>query len=566
MKGKWILGVLLTLALVGGGIWWGIRALTRAEAKPTRYETVDWGDVEIKVTETGAIEPLKKVEVKSKIAGRIQRLYVQEGYRVRAGQLLAEIDPTEIDSQVEQIRAQLDGAKARYEQAKRSVFYQMDQTEAGIRQYREALRAAEARLKVAEEENRAQPNLTASEVAQAEANLRAARDNLTLLKNSTHPQAVVQAQSSYEDARASAENARRNLERQQRLLAKGFVSEQVVDAARTDLAAANARLEQAKKRLDLIAEQNRLEIANAESRVAEAKAALDRAEASKSILAVKQQEVLSAQAAVKQASAQLKAALSGTLQDKMRQDDVDAAKAAVAQLENQLREFEVRQRDTRLIATMGGVVTRRYVEQGELVTSGVSTFSSGTPVLQIADLSRMLVKMTVNEVDVHKIRPGLPVEIRIDAARGEVLRGHVHKVAPAALGGAPPGGEGLPPAASSGGGGGVIRFAVEVMVDRPDPRLKPGMSAKCTIIIARKKNVLRLPPHCVEERDGKPTVQVILPTSDPQRPPSSVLRPVQVGLRGDTHVEIVSGLKPGERVKPGEFTGPKRQEIGIEFD
>src|SRR6185369_478524 len=114
---------------------------------------------------------------------------------------------------------------------------------------------------------------------------------------------------------------------------------------------------------------------------------------------------------------------------------------------------------------MAGVVTKHYVEQGELVTSGGNTFSSGTPVLQIADLSRMLVRMTVNEVDVHRVQAGLPVEITIDGAR---------RVAPAALGSSnasgAPGGEAQ--ASSSPGGGGVVRFAVEVMVEHPDPRLK----------------------------------------------------------------------------------------------
>lgn len=565
MKHRWAFGCLLLSVLVVSGVWWSIRLLTRAEAKPARYELVDRGLVEIKVTETGTIEPLKKVEVKSKVAGRIAKLHVQEGDRVQIGQLLAEVDPTEINSQVEQIRAQLDGAKARYEQAKRGVTYQEEQTQAAIRQYEQALRSAEARLKVVQEEDRAQPGLTASEIAQAEANVRAAEESLQLLQEATHPQAVVQAQSSYEDARASAENAQRNLERQQRLLMRGFVSEQVVDAAKAELAAANARRDQAKKRLDLIAEQNRLEIASAESRVAEARAALNRARANRAIVTIKSQEVQAARAAVEQARAQLKAAQSGTQQDRMRRDDVRSAWASVVQLENQLREFEVRQQDTRLLASMSGVITRRYIEEGELITSGVSTFSSGTPVLQIADLSRMLVKMSVNEVDVHKIRPGLPVEIRIDGARGVIFQGRVHTVAPAALGSGATGMSAQP--GQGGQGGSVIRFAVEVLIDRPDPRLKPGMSAKCTIIIDRKSNVLRVPNGCVEGSGANAKVQVVTQTvKNGQKTDVFTPRSVTVGLQGDSHVEIVSGLKPGERVKPGEFTGPRRKSIDLDIN
>lgn len=565
MKHRWAFGCLLLSILIVSGVWWSIRLLTRAEAKPARYELVDRGLVEIKVTETGTIEPLKKVEVKSKVAGRIAKLHVQEGDRVQIGQLLAEVDPTEINSQVEQIRAQLDGAKARYEQAKRGVTYQEEQTQAAIRQYEQALRSAEARLKVVQEEDRAQPGLTASEIAQAEANVRAAEESLQLLQEATHPQAVVQAQSSYEDAKASAENAQRNLERQQRLLMRGFVSEQVVDTAKAELAAANARRDQAKKRLDLIAEQNRLEIASAESRVAEARAALNRARANRAIVTIKSQEVQAARAAVEQARAQLKAAQSGTQQDRMRRDDVRSAWASVVQLENQLREFEVRQQDTRLLASMSGVITRRYIEEGELITSGVSTFSSGTPVLQIADLSRMLVKMSVNEVDVHKIRPGLPVEISIDGARGVIFQGRVHTVAPAALGSGATGMSGQP--GQGGQGGSVIRFAVEVLIDRPDPRLKPGMSAKCTIIIDRKSNVLRVPNGCVEGSGANAKVQVVTQTvKNGQKTDVFTPRSVTVGLQGDSHVEIVSGLKPGERVKPGEFTGPRRKSIDLDIN
>lgn len=559
MKRKLLLGCLIPLIVVISLGWWGVRWYLRADATPPRFETVMRGDVEIKVTETGIIEALKKVEVKSKVAGRVAKLHVKEGDRVQAGQLLAEIDPTEINSQVEQMRAQLNGARARLEQAKRGVLYQSDQTSAAIRQAEEGLRSAEARLKVAQESYRTAIQTSESEVAQAEASLQSAKDSLTLMRDATHPQAMVQVQSGYEEAKASEENSRRNVERQKRLKERGFVSQQVVDAAETELAAARARLEQAKKRLDLIEAQNRLELAGAENRVKEAQAAYNRAIANRSQVAIRKQEVESAQAAVEQARSQLRAAHAGKMQDSMRGDDVVAAQAAVVQIENQLREIEVRQRDTTLVAPMSGVVTKRYIEEGELVTSGISTFSSGTPVLQIADLSRMRVKMTANEVDVHKIKKDLPVEIHIDGVRGVVFKGHVSQVAPAAMGG-----EGGGQPAPSGG---VIRFAVEVEIDSADPRLRPGMSARCTIVIARRKNVIRLPNNCVEMKDGKTVVQIMTQTQKEGKTVTSYTpREVKVGLRGDSHVEILEGLKENEKVKPGVFTGPKRQQLDINMN
>src|SRR5688500_15083488 len=208
------LGCLLPLIVLVGGIWYGIRALRASAPEVSHYPSVTRGDVEIKVVETGQIEALKKVEIKSKVAGRVARLLVDEGTPVRQGQLLAEIDPTEINSQVAQIEAQLDGARARLLQAERGVDLQVEQTRESIRQAQEAYKTAEARYRVAQMQSKAQPQLTSSAIKQADAALNTARENLDLLKNSTHPQAVVQAQSSFEDAKAAEENSRRNLQRQ----------------------------------------------------------------------------------------------------------------------------------------------------------------------------------------------------------------------------------------------------------------------------------------------------------------------------------------------------------------
>ncbi|MBM3496752.1 MAG: biotin/lipoyl-binding protein, partial [Armatimonadetes bacterium] len=413
MKRKLLLGCLLPILVAGGLSWWGVRRLLAKTPPPVRFARVDRGDVDIKVVETGAIEPLKKVEIKSKVAGRLARLYVKEGDRVRAGQVLAEIDPTEINSQVEQIRAQIAGARARLAQARKGVSYQREQTQSLIEQARQAVRSAEARLRSARKERETQPAIVNSDVGQAQAALEGAQKSLDLLRTSTHPQALVQAQTSLTEAQSGADIAERNLARQRSLLQRGFASQLTVDAATTDVAAATARLAQARKRRELLDEQHRMEIAEAQARVDTSKAALARARTGTSLLSVQDESVSSAEAALSQARAQLKGALSGVEQDKMREDDVAQAQSSVTQIENQLQEFEVRQGDTRLVATMGGVVTKRYVEQGELITSGVSTFSSGTPVLQVADLSRMLVKASVNEVDVHKVRRNMPVEITI---------------------------------------------------------------------------------------------------------------------------------------------------------
>jgi RND family efflux transporter MFP subunit len=326
-----------------------------------------------------------------------------------------------------------------------------------------------------------------------------------------------------------------------------------------------ARLLQAKKRLDLIENQNRLEVAAAEGQVRQSEAALETARANSSQVPISAEELSVARAAVSQALSQHAAAVAGQRQDKMREDDVTQAEASVVQLRNQLNEVRVRQQDTTLVATMAGVVTKRYIEEGELITSGVSSFSSGTPVLQVADLSRMRVKISINEVDVHRVRVGAPVEITIDAAKGVMFKGRVSRLAPAAAGAANPTGDAAQQQGQ--GGGAVVKFAVEVTVDNPDARLKPGMSARCAIIIGRRKSALRVPKDAIPAKGDSVTIQVVTQgMKGGKKADVFTDRPVKVGLRGDTFAEILEGLKEGERVKPSPYTGPKRKEMGLEFD
>jgi len=248
----------------------------------------------------------------------------------------------------------------------------------------------------------------------------------------------------------------------------------------------------------------------------------------------------------------LKLAEANRVQLPVREKEVLQAQAAVEQLQSALKEARTRLADTTIRAPMSGVVTQRYIESGELVTSGVATFSSGMPLVQIADLSRMRIKLQVNEVDIGKVQVGQKVEIRLDALRDEVFEGRVRKVAPASSvtqQGAP--------------GGAVIKFPVEVEIEKPDPRMKPGMSAKCRIIVERRQNVLRLPKEALQFVDAS-TARVSVvhrEVVNGKTVDKNETRTVKTGLRGDAFVEILSGLKEGEKVRPQPFTGPKRQQF-----
>jgi len=108
-------GSLLLLTVVVGGLV----AFTRGGTKidPSKLAKVEKGDLAKSVVATGKIEPITKVEIKSKASGIVKKLYLDAGEKVKTGQLLAELDKEEIQARVSQAEAALQAAKANVERA-----------------------------------------------------------------------------------------------------------------------------------------------------------------------------------------------------------------------------------------------------------------------------------------------------------------------------------------------------------------------------------------------------------------------------------------------------------------
>ena len=104
-----VIAAVVLLVIVGGVI-----AATSGGTKidPSKLAKVEKGDLAKSVVATGKIEPITKVEVKSKASGIVKKLYVEYGDRVKRGQVLAELDREEIQARVDQARAQLEASSA----------------------------------------------------------------------------------------------------------------------------------------------------------------------------------------------------------------------------------------------------------------------------------------------------------------------------------------------------------------------------------------------------------------------------------------------------------------------
>ena len=565
--------LLAAVLLVAGLSGYGWTRLHGAKAAPqSKVVSVSRRELVVKVTETGIIQPVVKVDVKSKVGGKILKLAVREGDEVKAGDLIAILDRDELQARYDQAMAQLRAAQARAAGADVGVELQKRETATSVRQAEASLAAARARWEAAKKSLDLQRSIASTSLEQAKASLAAAEARLAELRAGARPQEIEQAEESLRQAQYSEAEAKRQYDRKLKLLEKGFISASEVDAARTQWEIAQSRTQAAQKQLDLVKAGTREEeIRAAEAQVALQKAAVRAAEAEQTQIAIRAEEERQARAAVRQAEASLASAKAAALQEDIRYSDLSQARAAVDQLRSTIKELQSQLSYTIVRSPASGTVIRRYIEEGELITSGVSSFTSGMTICSVADLHEMLVIPEINEVDVAKVRVGQPVEVRVDAVPGRVFHGVVSSIAPAST-------TALDPSASIGQGT-VVKFRVKVRLPNPDRALRPGMSANVSIITARKPNCLCLPIDAVGEKRGRKVVDVLVSEKrDNSRSPwplGFVFRNrskeprqkfreqvVRTGLETETYIEVF-GLRPGTKVRADKRSVIERKTIEI---
>jgi HlyD family secretion protein len=175
-----------------------------------------------------------------------------------------------------------------------------------------------------------------------------------------------------------------------------------------------------------------------------------------------------------------------------------------------------------------GTVLTRAVNPGEPVVP-LTSYQPGTELAAIADMSDLIFKGTVDEIDVGKLRLGLPARIKVGAMPTDVVTGKVARIAPQAQ-----------------QKEGATLFDVEIELDFTKIMLRAGYSANADLIIREKKDVLTLPERVVIFEDGGKKTFVELPAAKPKEPPKKT--EIKLGISDGLSAEIVAGLSQGAKV------------------
>lgn len=327
---------------------------------------------------TGALSALQDVMVGVKTSGKMASVFFREGDVVKAGQVVAQQDTTDLRSQLEQQRANLLTQQTKLAQSK------------------VVLESAQQTLKLTDEQ-------TLSAVRLAQAGLDSAKEQAKIVQQGARPQERQQAQENVAAAKADRDQARADLKRYQDLYRQQAVSAQQLDQAQSVADAAQARYNSAVQALSLIQEGSRRE------------------------------DIQRAQAAVEQANQQLITAQSNRTQVNLRRADVETARvgilsaqASVRQAEASVRIAEQALRDSTIVSPISGVVAERKVEPGMQIGT------AKPDVMRIVSLDDIYFDAQLSETQYAEVRPNQSVTITVDALPGRTFQGAVSKIFPIA--------------------------------------------------------------------------------------------------------------------------------------
>jgi len=377
------------------------------------YESTDDAFIDAYITQIG-----------SKVSSHVKQIHIKDNQHVNAGDLLVELDPSDFEARLAEARAALQATEARHRAAQATVEQTRITARGNVAEASSGVTAARAELDVA----RAQVRAAGDRERQAQAATNAAQAQLVATE-------------------AEARRAEADVWRYQRLYEQGMISRQQLDQATAATQTANARLAAARAQV----EAARAAAATAEAEVLGATTQAQRAEAQ-----------------VGQARGRLTGTEAWHQQVNVGQEQATSASESVEQARANVRMAELQLSYTKIYAPVSGRVTRRSVQIGDQVGASQE--------LMAIVPDDLYVTANFKETQLKLMRPGQPVEIRIDAFPEKVFRGHVDSIqrgsgAAFSL---------LPPENATGNYVKIVqRVPVKIVFDEaldPNYALGPGMS------------------------------------------------------------------------------------------
>ena len=201
--------------------------------------------------------------------------------------------------------------------------------------------------------------------------------------------------------------------------------------------------------------------------------------------------------------------------------NVAQARAAVERAEEELANATIR-------APIRGTVLSRDLEVGSPVSSILNLGANATLIMTLGDIDRVFVRGKVDEADIGRVRLGQPARITTETFRDKVFEGRVTQISPIGV-----------------EKDNVTTFQVEVSIENPGKELKANMSANAEIVLEQFPDSLLMPEAAVVYDAQK---QSYVDVADPGSKTGRRRVPVKVGVGNGTRIQVLSGVKAGDKV------------------
>jgi HlyD family secretion protein len=270
-----------------------------------------------------------------------------------------------------------------------------------------------------------------------------------------------------------------------------------------------------------------------------------------------------------------------------REQEIETREQQVRQEQASLSTMQYNLSQIVIDAPMSGIITRRNIEEGENVVVGTMN-NAGTVLLTIADMSIIEAEVEIDETEVPTVKLGQPARITIDAIPDNTFHGRVTEI-------------GNSPVQTSGQNNNQTQattFQIVITIDDEVPDIRPGFTTTAEITTATRQAVVAVPIQSLAVREllfddagvliheqppersrtlfggrGEPVVRV-----PPEPPPGqtrqdtqgvfvvrdgrAIFTPVEIGIAGERHFEVLSGVSVADQVITGPFTDVRQMADG----
>jgi len=468
------------------------------QSVPVETTPVISSDIAKKIVITGSVNAFAEVDVYPKQSGEIVKLMIDKGDRVKAGQILANIESQSFKLQTEQAKADLENAKAAYDKSSSLAYVD---SETNFKQAKSNLDRLQSSLNQAEIDLNLQTKQADLSIKKAGSDLRIAQAKLDVAVNGAREQEL-------EPAKARVENAKKNLERLTALYEAAMVSQDQVEAAQLNYDTYNAQY-------SLLKEGVRPEdLDSLKAQVESAKTSLQSAQENKLLVNIKQATFESAKAQVDSAQAAFEQANTEKTSEIWKKE-IAQADAAVKRAQASLGLAQEHLDESAIKAPISGTISERYMDKGDIA-------SLTKPFVTIVNIDTVKVIAKVPERELENVRLGQKAIIKPDAYPGEEFTGKVTNISP------------------------IIDTSsqtcdIEIEVPNQNQRLKPGMFTRVELTVSEDKVTLVIPADSFIN-EGEDNYVFVADNG------KAVKKKVTLGISDGTKTEVISGLNLGEQL------------------